>query len=155
VTKRWSSGGKSRLGDAAAHQRFPLRPMMNSQNSSHTGPHDGPDRRGLHSDITRETLVDALARCRAELEARVPDAITGEFSVRHLNSLREPIAEFAILASRENLPPERTLVMFKKMIGQLADIERCPVDQREVVHRQLVEMAIESYFEQPGRPTAG
>lgn len=105
--------------------------------------------------MTREALVEALARCRAELEARVPDAINSEFSIGALDTLREPIAEFAVIAFREKLPPERTLVMFKKMIGQLADIERCPIEQREIVHRQLVEMAIESYFGEEGRPTAG
>jgi hypothetical protein len=155
VTNSWNSRGKSQVGDAGSDRSTPLRPLMNPQDSSHTGPHDGPDRRGLDSANTREALVDALARCRAELEARVPDAITGEFSVGALRTLREPIAEFAIVASREHLPPERALVMFKKMIGQLADIERCPVEQREVVHRQLVEMAIESYFGEQSSPTAG
>ena len=125
--------------------------MMNPQDRSHTAPLDGSDRRAADSGATREALVDALARCRSELEARVPDAITGEFSLGALATLRQPIAEFAVVACRENLPPERALVMFKKMIGQLADIERCPVEQREVVHRQLVEMAIESYFGEQGR----
>ena len=132
-----------------------LRPIMNPQDRTITDLHMGPDRRGSDSAATRAALIEALARCRAELEARVPDAITGEFSVGALNLLREPIAEFAIVASREKLPPERALVMFKKMIGQLADIERCPVDQRETVHRQLVEMAIESYFDGQRRPGAG
>jgi hypothetical protein len=120
--------------------------MMNPQDRTHTGPLDGSDRRAADSGATRETLSDALARCRCELEARVPDAITGQFNVGALATLREPIAEFATLACRENLPPERALVMFKRMIGQLTDIERCPLEQRETVHRQLVEMAIESYF---------
>ena len=127
---------------------------MNPQDRTYTDLHMGPDRRGSDSAATRAALIEALARCRAELEARVPDAITGEFSIGALNLLREPIAQFAIVASREKLPPERALVMFKKMIGQLADIERCPVEQRETVHRQLVEMAIESYFGQQGRPPA-
>lgn len=130
--------------------------MMNPQDrTTGKGPEDGLDRRGSDSATTRAALADALARCRAQLEARVPDAITGEFSIGALNLLREPIAEFALVASREKLPPERALVMFKKMIGQLADIERCPVDQRETVHRQLVEMAIESYFDGQGRPRGG
>ena len=127
---------------------------MNPQDRTHIGPEDGLDRRGSESAATRTALADALARCRAQLEARVPDAITGEFSVGALNMLREPVAEFALVASREKLPPERALVMFKKMIGQLADIERCPLEQREAMHRQLVEMAIESYFSDQGRPTA-
>ena len=130
-------------------------PIMNPQDRTITDLHMGPDRRGSDSAATRTALIEALARCRAELEARVPDAITGEFSIGALNLLREPIAEFAIVASREKLPPERALVMFKKMIGQLADIERCPLEQRETVHRQLVEMAIESYFDGQGRPRSG
>ena len=128
--------------------------MMTSRDTP-TGPQDGPDRRGSDSAATRASLADALARCRTQLEARVPDLVTGEFSIGAFNVLREPIAEFALLASREKLPPERALVMFKKMIGQLAEIERCPLEQRELVHRQLVEMAIESYFGEPGRPGAG
>ena len=120
----------------------------------------GPvDRRASGAPTTREKLSDALARCREELEARVPDVITGEFSIGALASLREPVAEFALFASREQLPPERALVMFKRMIGQLSDIERCPVEQREMMHRQLVEMAIESYYgdrgTSPPPPTAG
>ena len=132
-----------------------LSSMMNPQDRTHTNPLDGSDRRAFDSGATRETLTDALARCRSELEARVPDAITGEFTIGALDTLRQPIAEFAVVACREKLPPERALVMFKRMIGQLADIERCPIEQREIVHRQLVEMAIESYFGEQGRPTAG
>jgi hypothetical protein len=126
---------------------------MNPQDRSHTAPLDGPDRRASDSVATRDALAQALTRCRCELEARVPDVITGEFSIGAMDILRQPIAEFAVVACREKLPPERALVMFKRMIGQLADIERCPIDQRETVHRQLVEMAIESYFGEQGRPT--
>ena len=154
MTNSFSPGRESLVGDAGAHRQTPLRRMMTPQDRTYKGPEDGLDRRGSDSAATRAALVDALARCRAELEARVPDAITGEFSVGALDSLREPIIEFAGVASREKLPPERALVMFKKMIGQLADIERCPLEQREVVHRQLVEMAIESYFGEQGRPPA-
>jgi hypothetical protein len=146
--------GTSHVSDAGAHRYSALRSMMNPQDRSHTGPLDGSERRTAESAATREALIDALARCRSQLEARVPDAITGEFSVGALDSLREPVAEFALVACREKLPPERALVMFKKMIGQLADIERCPVERREILHRQLVEMAIESYFGEQGRVTA-
>lgn len=154
MTNRLFVSGTSHLSDAGARLDSALRPTMNPQDSTHTGSLDGSDRRANDSAATREALIDALARCRSELEARVPDAITGEFSVGALDSLRQPVAEFAVVACREKLPPERALVMFKKMIGQLSDIERCPVEQRDAVHRQLVEMAIESYFGEQGRVTA-
>jgi hypothetical protein len=155
VTISLFARGTSQVSDAGAPRHPALRATMNPQDRSHTVPLDGPDRRATDSAATREALVDALARCRSELEARVPDVITGEFSIGALDTLRQPIAEFAVVACREKLPPERALVMFKRMIGQLADVERCPIDQRETVHRQLVEMAIESYFSDQARPTAG
>ena len=154
MTNSLLASGTSHVSDAGAHRPSAHRTMMNPQDSTHTGPLDGSDRRAFDSGATREALTDALARCRSELEARVPNAITGEFSIGALDTLRQPVAEFAILACREKLPPERALVMFKRMIGQLADIERCPVEQREMVHRQLVEMAIESYFGEQKAPTA-
>jgi hypothetical protein len=155
VANSWNSDGKSVTADADTQRQTPPRLEMNPQDRIHRGPQDGLDRRSAGSNDSRDALVDALARCRSELETRVPDALTGEFSVGALNILREPVAAFAAVASREKLPPERALVMFKKMIGQLADIERCPLEQREVVHRQLVEMAIESYFTQQKPPAAG
>lgn len=126
--------------------RTPKRYLMNQQEGIHSRRQGPTDRRASDAQTTRETLADALARCRDELEARVPSVITGQFSIGALATLRQPVAEFAVVASRENLPPERALVMFKKMIGQITDIERCGVEQRELMHRQLVEMAITSYF---------
>lgn len=119
---------------------------MNQHKGIDSRPQGPIDRRASDAPTTRATLADALDRCRAELEMRVPEVITEQFSIGAFAALRDPVAEFAVLASREKLPPERALVMFKKMIGQIADIERCTVEQRELMHRQLVEMAIESYF---------
>lgn len=139
--------------------RTPKRYPMNQQEGIHSRRQGPIDRRASDAETTRATLADALDRCRAELEVRVPGVLTGEFSIGALASLRDPVAQFAVVASREKLPPERALVMFKKMIGQLADIERCPVEQRELLHRQLVEMAIEAYFGDgqtaPATPTPG
>lgn len=126
--------------------RTPKRHTMNQHEGIDSRRKGSTDRRASDAPATRATLALALARCREELEARVAAVVTGEFTIGALDSLREPVAAFAIVASREKLPPERALVMFKKMIGQLSDIERCPVEQRELMHRQLVEMAIESYF---------
>ncbi|MGH7637443.1 MAG: hypothetical protein ACREOK_07305 [Gemmatimonadaceae bacterium] len=149
MTTSCASGGATR----GASPRTPKRYAMNKQEGIHSRRQGPIDRRASDGSATRATLADALDRCRAELELRVPAVITGQFSIGALASLRDPVAEFAALASREELPPERALVMFKKMIGQIADIERCQVEQRELMHRQLVEMAIESYFGDRGAAT--
>lgn len=152
MTTSCTSGGAPLVGDGDAHHRTPMSYTMNQHEGTHIRGAGPKDRRASDAPATRATLADALARCRAELEVRVPDVVTGEFSIDALAALREPVAEFALVASREQLPPERALVMFKKMIGQLSDIERCPVEQRELVHRHLVEMAIQSYYGEKGSP---
>jgi hypothetical protein len=103
------------------------------------------DRRATGSTESRASVSDALVRCRAELTLRVHSSLTEPgFDALHL--LREPIAEFTVLAAREKIPPERALVMFKKMIGELADLRGLSPEKRDDLQRQLVELAIESYY---------
>ena len=112
---------------------------------------DGMDRRATGSTDARASVSDALARCRAELTLRVHSSLAAPGSdASHL--LREPIAEFTLLAAREKIPPERALVMFKKMIGELADLRGLSPEKRDDVQRHLVELAIESYY--AGGPAA-
>ena len=106
---------------------------------------DGMDRRATGSTESRASVADALARCRAELTLRVHSSLA-EAGPELLPALREPIAAFTVLAARERIPPERALIMFKKMIGELADLRGLPPEQRADLQRQLVELAIESYY---------
>lgn len=117
---------------------------MNAHDRS-TPVRDGMDRRASGSTGSRASVSDALARCRAELTLRVHSSLT-EPGSDALHLLREPIAEFTVLAAREKIPPERALVMFKKMIGELADLRGLSPEKRADLQRQLVELAIESYY---------
>lgn len=119
---------------------------MNSHDRS-TDTRDGLDRRTAGSRDTRASIADALDRCRDELTRRVARTLA-EPALDADRYLREPVAEFTTLAARENIPPERALVMFKKMVGGMADLRDLHPDQRADLHRRLIEIAIASYYEQ-------
>lgn len=106
---------------------------------------EGMDRRAPGSAESRASVSNALDRCRSELTLRVHSART-EPGAGALHALREPIAEFTLVAAREKMPPERVLVIFKKMIGELTDLRGLSPEKRGDLQRQLVELAIESYY---------
>lgn len=110
---------------------------------------DSHDRRASGSVEARLFVDKALARCRAELTLRVASA-HNDPDPAQLQRLRAPIADFTRTAAGENIPPERALVMFKKMIGEIADLRGLPPEERDTVQRQLIEIAIESYYAAPG-----
>jgi hypothetical protein len=109
---------------------------------------DTHDRRAAGSEDARASVTDALTRCRDELTDRV--AATRDGPERDvIDFLRGPVADFTRTAASEDIPPERALVMFKRMIGEIADFRGLPPDQRDGLQRQLIELAIESYYEGP------
>jgi len=103
-----------------------------------------PERR-VSDAASRQRISDALAICRAQVELalrgtkRAPGK--GMF-----DGLRDAVAQFAKVASRHNVPPERLLAMFKGMVGQVTDADRRPMDERAEIMQRLVQMAIESYY---------
>lgn len=120
-----------------------------SAHERRTDGRDSHDRRASGSAEARMFADKALARCRAELTLRVATARNDPDSTL-IQRLRAPIAEFTRTAAGENIPPERALVMFKKMIAEIADLRGLPPEERDTMLRQLIEIAIESYYATPG-----
>ena len=113
----------------------------------------GPERRTSRPPEVRARISDALERCRVELSRRVsggvhtpatPSAATLPDSL--VASLREPVAEFTLIAARERIPPERALIIFKKMVGDLGDLGGLRPEERRDLQRQLIETAIQTFY---------
>ena len=104
-----------------------------------------PERR-VSDSASRQRIIDALAVCRVEVEMKLRGRNRASGKAGSLDGLREAVAQFAKVAASQNVPPERLLAMFKGMVGQVTDADRRPLDERNEIMTQLVQMAIESYY---------
>jgi hypothetical protein len=59
---------------------------------------------------------------------------------------RDAVAAFAAEAHREDIPPERTIAVFKDMVSQLPAFRRVSPEYRGEVMQQLVQIAIDAYY---------
>jgi hypothetical protein len=60
---------------------------------------------------------------------------------------RRSVEAMVRAARQANMPPERTLAAFKKLLRTLPEIERLPLDDRSETTRQLVQLAIDAYYD--------
>jgi hypothetical protein len=97
------------------------------------------DRRHRPLALGRKSFATALQICRDALQDRVGLEQAAELC-------REAVAAFAAEAHREDIPPERTLAVFKDMVVQLPAYRRVSPEQRGEVIQQLVQVAIDAYY---------
>lgn len=118
------------------------------------GPPDGADQDiQEHADRrtpgARELIAGALDDCRealtAELEAHY-GRLDGKLDGNTIEPWRNPVIAFAVFAARHDVPPERALAAFKRMVIQLAPVQRLSVDERNDLVRASVQVAIEAYY---------
>jgi hypothetical protein len=90
--------------------------------------------------VTRRESIDrALESCRDRLrEQLLKDASA--------SALRAPIREFASLASRYDIPPERVLAMIKSVLNGVPSFERRNSAQRADLTAQFAQIAIQAYY---------
>jgi hypothetical protein len=84
-------------------------------------------------------LSAALSVCRCELQQQLASGASVE-------SLRASVSNFATVAHRQDVPPERLLAAFKEMTLSLPEVARLRVTQRGAIMHQLVQIVIESYY---------
>lgn len=97
----------------------------------------GQDRREV---VGRDAVAEALEACSANLEAQLAAGAQPE-------ALCASIKAFAVVARQHEVPPERALAVFKKMVARLKGVDRHPVDARGEMVRHLVQMAIDTYYQ--------
>jgi hypothetical protein len=106
-------------------------PMFDSQNEQ--------QERDQRASTATDALSSALANCQRELEIR----LDGQWSYE---SLRRPIATFASVAARQEIPPERVLALFKSMVFRLPPVLRRNPEARDEMVSAVVTMAIQAYY---------
>jgi hypothetical protein len=88
----------------------------------------------------RDVVSVALSACGLTLEAQL-----SRNAAPH--AVRETIADFTRVAQLHGVPPERTLAVFKRMVGRLKSVARHDVVERAAIVNDLVQMAIETYYQ--------
>lgn len=96
-------------------------------------------------------VARALGACRARLETSL--SVLREDLPRRgaLEALQGAVAGFASLTRRLDMPPERVIVLFKRMVRDLAAIQQWRTTEREALTGELVQIMIEAYYAGPGR----
>ena len=92
----------------------------------------------------RDAFTEALLACR--------DGLDGQVHPGALDRVHPQIVEFARAAHACGAPPERTVAAFKEMISHLPSVFRRPMDERTLLMKELVEMAIVAYYPKDGVP---
>ena len=85
----------------------------------------------------REAFDQALTVCGVEL-ARAGGRADG--------APRRAVGALVRAACEAEMPPERTLAVFKKMLRTLPEVERLPYESRAALTHELVQLAIEAYY---------
>ena len=80
-----------------------------------------------------------LAECRVALQEQLARGASVELA-------REPVVEFATLARKHGVPPERLLAVFKEMLNHVLEIGNRDIGERSKVTHALVAMSIEAYY---------
>jgi hypothetical protein len=88
----------------------------------------------------RAATARALTECRVALAAYAA-------AENPVGAVQEFVRSFALLARREELPPERVLAMFKSMVHGVIKTGDRHVGERAEIMRALVKVAIDAYYE--------
>lgn len=89
--------------------------------------------------IERRSLDDALTACRDVLQQDVNAGAD-------LESMREPLRLLSTCARRDRVPPERVLVVVKKLLHDLDAYEALPPQERDALRGRLIQMVIAAYY---------
>jgi hypothetical protein len=87
----------------------------------------------------RESIDHALESCRERLREQLLKDVSA-------SALRAPIREFAMLASRHAIPPERVLAMIKSVLNGVPSFERRNAAERMDLTAQFAQIAIHAYY---------
>lgn len=107
----------------------------------------------LQMDTPQESLsavVVALSDCRTALERSLSGLREDTPRRTALEAVREPLAHFAAVTAEHEVPPERMIVMLKRMLRELPVIHRWRDTERENISHELVQISIASYYEFDG-----
>jgi hypothetical protein len=100
-----------------------------------------------HDIVLDETeLTRALLECRTRMEAELSRMRNGSKSDGAVDALRGVVTDFAYVARRAGVPPERVLVLFKATVHALTAIQPWDVVERDALSRDLVQLTIEAYY---------
>lgn len=105
--------------------------MLERSQTSDNGRRDVP---------ARDLVSAALSACGLTLEAQLGRSAGAD-------ELRETVGAFVRVARQQDVPPERTLAVFKRMASRLKPVDRLNVVERGEIVDGLVQMAIEKYYE--------
>jgi hypothetical protein len=95
-------------------------------------------------------VVVALSDFRTALERNLSELREDTPRRTALESVREPMAHFAAVTAEHEVPPERMIVMLKRMLRELPVIRRWRDAERENISHELVQMTIASYYDADG-----
>lgn len=84
------------------------------------------------------TMDHALRACREVLQQDVGGT--------SLDDLREPLRLLSTCARREQVPPERVLVVVKKLLHDVTAYEAMPPQERDALRGRLIQMVISAYY---------
>jgi len=95
----------------------------------------------------RKSVSAALDACRDKLHGQLerdasPDALRG------------PIREFATLARRLDIPPERVLAMIKRVLSGVPAFERRDGGERADLTARFAQIAIQAYYSEGDKKRA-
>jgi hypothetical protein len=119
---------------------------MNPPESIRQQLHDDPALAAHELEVAR-----ALGACRARLEVSLSGLQEDLPRRGALDGLQSAVAGFASLTRRLDMPPERVIVLFKRMVRDLAAIQRWRSTEREALTGELVQVMIEAYYAGPRR----
>src|SRR5688572_14208587 len=85
----------------------------------------------------RDLIAQALTVCHDALSSEL-EANDGKVDEKPVDSWSRPVVAFAVFASQHDVPPERALAAFKKMVSELRPVERLAINERNEMVRRLV-----------------
>jgi hypothetical protein len=95
-------------------------------------------------------VVAALSDCRSALERNLSGLREDGSRHKALEAVREPLASYATVTAEHQVPPERMIVMLKRMVRELTAIMPWRDTERDNVSHELVEITIAAYYKRAG-----
>jgi hypothetical protein len=97
--------------------------------------------------MSKTELAQALAECRACLEAELSVITYDSKQDGAIDALGDVVTRFATLSRQSQLTPEHALVMFKTTVNGLHATGRWPTMEREALTRELVPILIAAFYQ--------
>jgi hypothetical protein len=91
-------------------------------------------------------VVAALSECRSALERNLAGLREDGPRRSALESVRVHLASFAAVTAEHEVPPERMVVMLKRMVRDLPTVRPWRDTERDNISHELVEITIAAYY---------